>query len=211
MDQAAVLSASITPEVLPNLPTELSPVKAKRIPRGYTKNEKPEYLQMYTYYEKLGNKRSLRKVAKEFGRSTQHVAILSRTFGWGDRVRQADSTFVDPITTLSKPTMDNARLDIVGVVSEITIILSEMTSLAKSIRKGCSDEMCVKDKTKMKSLINALAVYGIRIRTPKDLRDMVGTLKDVMQFNKDSAPAVKAENNKTQVNVNEMNLIIKDD
>jgi hypothetical protein len=190
-------------------------VKTERKKDNYVKNgpqkERAEHKQMYSFYEKLGHKRSLRRVAREFGRSFGTVALISRSFGWIDRIKQTEALMKDPVVNVSQPKMDGARLDIIGVVSEITMILAGMTELSRSIRKGIKEELNSSEKAKMKSLINALAVYGIKIRTPKDLRDMVGTLKDVMDFHKGAPTAIDTPNQNTQVNVKEFNLLIKDD
>jgi len=191
------------------------PAKVEKPKRQWIKNapqtERQEHKNMYAFYEKLGNKRTLRRVAKEFGRSFGTVTLLSRTFRWGDRIKQTEALTKDAIVNVSKPRMDAARLDIIGVVSEITMILAGMTELSQNIRKNMKDELNYHDKVKMNTLINALSVYGIKIRNPKDLRDMVGTLKDIMDFNKGTPSAIDAPQQNTQVNVNEMNLVIRDD
>lgn len=200
-------------EAAENLPVPLKRVRRKG---DYIKNgpqkERAEHKQMYSFYEKLGHKRSLRRVAKEFGRSYGTLQLVSRAFGWVDRIKQTEALMKDPVVSVGQPRMDVARLDIIGVVSEITNILSGMTELSRNIRKNEKDELNYHDKVKMKSLVNALGVYGIKIRTPKDLRDMIGTLKDVMDFHKGSAnPIDTPSTQNTQVNVKELNLLIKDD
>lgn len=186
------------------------PLQVKTYIKGAPRIERPEHRSMYAFYERLGGKRSLRKVAREFSRSMATISLISRAFNWQDRICQYEAITKDPIVTVSKPKMDNARLDIVCVVEEITTILGEMTKLAKAIRKGAKDEMSGLEKDKMKALINALSVYGIRIRTPKDLRDMVGTLKDVMEFGK-ASPISEGSLKSAQVNVDTMNLVIQED
>jgi hypothetical protein len=196
--------------VTPNLPAKIPKNKNAYI-HDPSRKERPEHKQMYLFYERLGHKRSLRRVAKEFGRSFSTVALTSRTFGWTQRVKQAESIVKDPVMSVSQPKMDNSRLDIIGVVGEITLILGEMTELSKDIRKNQKSDLNGRDSIKMKSLVNALSVYGIKIRTPKDLRDMIGTLKDIMDFNKGRENPLDTPHQNTQVNVKELNLVIKDD
>lgn len=209
MDQ---LTPILQPEILEPIDRNLPEAVEKKFPPYMPKEERPEYRKMYEYYAKMGHKRSLRKVAKEFSRSVQNLSVISRRFGWVERVKLFDSVYSDPVTNIIKPQMDGARRDIVNVVSEVTLVLAEMTELSKKIRKNGIDQLESKDKKKMNSLINALSVYGLRIRTPKDLRDMIGTLKDVMEFNKGVAPTPPAAGaHATQFNVKEMNLIIQDE
>jgi hypothetical protein len=193
-----------------NLPAKIPPKRTAYIADAPRK-ERPEHKQMYLFYERLGHKRSLRRVAKEFGRSFGTVSLTSRAFGWQQRVRQTDALMKDSVASIATPQMDAARLDIIGVVGEITMILAEMTELSKDIRKKQKDELNYHDNIKMKSLVNALSVYGIKIRTPKDLRDMIGTLKDIMDFNKGRENPMDTPQQNTQVNVKELNLVIKDD
>jgi hypothetical protein len=177
----------------------------------YPKVEKAEYQQMFSYYSNLGIRRSLRKVAKEFNRSLQTIALVSKAFDWKNRIQTNINLTQDPFTLLVKPRVEQSRKDIVDVLCEITIILSEMTDLARVIRSDGTGDLSDAQKKKMKSLINALGVYGISVKNPKDLRDMVGTMKDVMEFNKGLGGPGGGDKPSSQILVNEMNLTIKDD
>ena len=200
-----MLPDGIATPITPNLP-----YKSTRAAL-YPKAEKAEHRKMYAYYQGMGVKRSLRKVAREFNRSLQTVALASKAFDWKGRLKTHQDLTQDPFALLAQPSIEKSRKDIVDVLCEITTIFSEMTDLAKGIRIAGAEKLNDEQKNKMKSLVNALSVYGISIKNPKDLRDIVGTLKDVMQFNKDMDVPQGGDDKSTKVLINEMSLVIKND
>ncbi len=192
----------------PNLPAK----RTKTLPR-YPKYERPEYQKMYAYYQGLGPGRSLRRVAQEFHKAACTVSLISRAFEWQLRLKQNLDLINDPFSMLAKPGVEKARQDVVNLLCEVTTIFAEMTDLAKIIRLSGVGELREDQKLRKKSLINALDVFGVQIRTPKDFRDIVATLKDVMDFNKkqDVDAVTHKGNTENKVLINEMNLTIKDD
>ena len=74
--------------------------------------------EMYEYYEGLGRSRTLYRVAKHFGKSYSTITLLSRQYGWKDRVRSADG-LGDPVREKSREPVDDVRLKLVKVVSEV--------------------------------------------------------------------------------------------
>ena len=169
------------------------------------KAETPVHKAMYEYYKSLGKSRSIPKVAHYFGKSVPFVSTLSRAFRWGERLYDQSEKNIDPVVRNTAGQMDSSRTKIAGFVSDIADTLFELSDLSKKIKSSPNGET-EDDKKKAGILIQALHVFGVSVRTPKDLRDLISVLKDIQDFKSDvTAPPP----GKTTMTI-EKAIIIKD-
>lgn len=174
--------------------------------------ETAEHKEMFAYYASLGPSRSLSKVAKQFGKSVSLIGSISRAFKWRERIIQAEREMLDPIVKLTQTQVNDSRLKMVFVINDITDTLHQLAYISQQIKETSDDDPIKQYGTKIRRLGKALETYGITIKSAKDLRDLVSTLKDVLRFNEDLvASKVDGDTNNTQINVEEMTLVIKDD
>lgn len=173
--------------------------------------ETTEHKEMFAYYASLGPARTLAKVARQFGKSVSLVGTISRAFKWRERLIQAEREVTDPIVKLTQTQVNDSRLKMVFVINDITDTLHQLAYISQQIKETDEDESIKQYGPKIKRLTRALETYGITIKSARDLKDLVATLKDVLTFNEDMvAKKVEGDIN-TQVNVEEMKLVIKDD
>lgn len=166
---------------------------------------------MFVFYEQLGKDRNFDKVAKEFGKSTSFVSILSRRFQWMERVRQNDKVSTDPIVALTKPQVDKVRTQLVTVVADIADTLHELALISTRIKLDSIQSMSAADQAKVNSLNAAMSVFGVELKNPRALKDLLAVLKEVTRFNDDDGKASSGADRRTQIHAPNATLIIKDD
>lgn len=175
--------------------------------------ERPVHREMFAYYASLGNGRNLQKVAKQFGKSVQLIASISRAFGWQDRMKLAQQQITDPLLIMVKDKVDATRKNLVSVVMEVVDTLSEMVQVSQQIKSGGIMTQELVDRTEL--LNNAMKVFGIEITNPKDMKDLMLVLKEIVRFNESTGREPKEANTQntveqaTQINISK--LVIKDD
>jgi hypothetical protein len=147
--------------------------------------ETPEYEKMYEFYRGLGPKRSLQQVAKQFGKSIQYMGSISRAFDWRDRIdRLEPKQSTDPVVVENRKKINQTRRRLVGVVHEITDVLSELAILSKEIRRDDAPEnFTPTQEQRIKKLRTALGIYGFEWKSVKDMRDLLKVMQEVVQFN----------------------------
>ena len=188
-------------------PLSTAPAIRKDVGR-LPKNEKAEYQEMFRYYESLGNKRNIDKVAQQFNKSRSFIALVSRAFNWRDRINVIESQPIDPVVAETKDRVDDSRRKIVDVVHEIVDTLDELRKLSVQMRSASTTEEIEALDIKIGLLHKALWIWGFDWKKTKDLQTLITTLKEVATFNKDmSKPA--AVPGHTTVNVDK--LLIRDD
>ncbi len=189
----------------------------KPIPEGVVKRnralilpkiEKPAYQQMYAYYQGMGSNRSLTKVAQHFNKSKNYMGLLARAFNWRERITKFENTPRDPVVMAVIDKIDESRKNLVEVVHEVVDTLHELMYISKGIRGGkFNDEV----EARQIQLVQALQVWGFDWKTPKDFTALVKTLKEVKDFNADDNSKNLAGLHAQQFNIDEFNLVVKDD
>lgn len=155
----------------------------RKLKGGYVpKAEKPEHRAMFVFYEKLGKSRSLPRVAKEFGKSVPFVSVLSRAFRWQERIRQNEKEIKDPVVIGTKDKVDSSRTKLVTVTSDIVDTLYELSKLSRKIKDSEVSELSEADAKRSEVLLIALRIFGVEVSKPKDLRDLIQVLKDIVDF-----------------------------
>jgi len=156
----------------------------KLVSEGGTPNlptiEKPDYQNMYLYYESLGSSRTLQKVATEFDKSKAFISLLSRSFGWKHRVQSVESKPSDPVVADTKDQVDDVRRKLISVVREIVDTLHELMFIAKDVKLGRTDESRA---TRAKQLYESLSMWGFTWKTPGQFKQLIQTLKEISDFN----------------------------
>jgi hypothetical protein len=160
--------------------------------------------EMYAYYEGLGRSRTLNKVAQHFGKSYSTMTMLSRQYGWKDRVRAADG-LGDPVREQSREPVDDARLKLVKVVNEVADTLYEIMHIAKACKAG---RMTTASEEKLERLQRSLKLWGFDWKSPSAFKALVETMKQVMDFNAEVKNRVPAK--ATQTNIETFELHIQD-
>jgi len=188
-------------------PIENPPVVAKKLHGVYVpKAEKSEHRAYYSFYEKLGKTRSLPRVAKEFGKSVAFISTLSRAFRWQERLQQSEKEIKDPVVIGTRSKVDASRVKIVTVVDDVSDTLYEMALLSRKIKASEDGSMAPVDEARALTLLKALRVFGFDINKPRDLRDLISVLKDVVDFQTGEIPTTLG---KTDVHIEKI-LIVKD-
>ena len=175
--------------------------------------ETDTHKEMFAYYSSLGKERSLVKVAKQFGKSTSLISAIARAFKWRERLLQAQREITDPVVKLAEAQIADSRTKLIFVINDITDTLYQFASISRSIKDG-EDDPALQDRRKISRLKHALEIYGVSIKNSKDLKDLVGALKDVVKFNESEISAGvdgKGSTFNTQVNADEVHFHIVDD
>ncbi len=172
------------------------------------KIEKPAYQQMYAYYQGMGSNRSLSKVAQHFNKSKNYMGLLARAFNWRERITKFENTPRDPVVMAVVDKIDASRKNLVEVVHEVVDTLHELMYISKGIRDGKSNDEV---RARQVQLNLALKVWGFDWKTPKDFTALVKTLKEVKDFNADDNSKNLAGLHAQQFNIDEFNLVVKDD
>jgi hypothetical protein len=149
--------------------------------------EKAEHRAMYVFYEKLGKNRNLPKVAREFGKSVPFISTLSRAFRWQERIHQNEKEIKDPVVIGTKDKVDSSRTKLVTVTHDIVDTLYELSKLSRKIKDSELSELSEVDTKRSEVLLVALRIFGVEVSKPKDLRDLISVLKDIVDF-QGSAP-----------------------
>jgi len=184
---------------------EVSLLPEKKTKKPYVPaEEKPEHKAMFLFYERLGKIRSIPKVAKEFGKSVSFITTLSRAFKWQERL--IDNIKRDPIVSGTEKHVDSSRLKIIGVINDVIDTLGALALISKNIK--ITGLETPEDQQRVAILTKALHVYGVRITTPKDLRDLVSVLKDIIDFKSGAFQGEQAKVAKSTVNIDKL-LILK--
>jgi hypothetical protein len=180
----------------------------KNFPSIYLpKVEKPEHQEMYAFYENLGDKRTLAKVGEKFNKSRAGIALIARAFHWAERIDHLKTLkYQDPLLIQNKTKLDRSRKQMILVVDEVTETLGEMAYISKDIRHG---HMTPEKEARLAELQRALDIWGFEWKSPKDLRTLMQTLKEIKIFNEESGKT--APTNATQINAEKFELHIKDD
>jgi hypothetical protein len=168
------------PEPTENLPEVIKP---KKIKGGYTPAaETAVHRAMFTFYERLGKNRSLPKVAKNFGKSVPFISTLSRCFRWQERIHQHDKEIKDPVVIATQDKVDSSRTKLVTVTHDIVDTLYELSKLSRKIKDSELSELSEADEKRSTVLLVALRIFGVEVSKPKDLRDLISVLKDIVDF-----------------------------
>ena len=180
--------------------------KKRRDYRYLPQIEKPEYLEMYNFYESLGKDRSFSKVASQFSKSKSFIALISRSFSWKHRIAAAERKPDDQVVLETKGQVDDARKKLVAVVNEVVDTLYELMFISRDVKRGRHDEA---RQARADQLMQSLAIWGFTWKSPAQFRQLIATLKEVTSFNE----AVKGNTstrvtNPTQVNVEKFELNI---
>lgn len=171
------------------------------------KNESEVYQQMYSYYESLGDSRSLQRVAEKFRKSRSAIALVARAFQWADRIENAHKKAAqDPLLTQNKPKIDSTRKKLISVVEEVADTLHEIGLISRAMKRG---ELTPEQQVRLDQLHVALSVWGFEWKSPKDFRSLMQTLREVKEFAEEPA-GKSAPTNATQINTEKFELHIKD-
>jgi transposase len=133
---------------------ELSPSYKSRLPRRETERHRRAYL----YYLNLGEQRTHKKVAEYFKCSLSSVKAWSSRFAWRNRV--------------SKQAQAEKNELILEKRGEILEIRKALVTLAKLLIENAVKRTLPIEK----SLHEAVDTEAIQIRTPRDLKDVLGVL-----------------------------------
>lgn len=184
--------------------------RKKKVSYHLPKKETMQHREMFAYYWRLGKDRSLRKVAREFGVSLPTVLAVSRAFGWQERIKTYERELKDPVLVDIKLDVDDSRRKLVYVVHELVGILEELVKIAQEIKAG--NDGSEETSKRVEELHDALKVFGLQLKTPKDLRDLVMTLKEVEDFRQEQLALMQSgDKYYQQFNIQEAKLIIKED
>lgn len=179
--------------------------------------EKDEHRAMYKYYESLGPRRTLVRVAEKFGKSVPTIAKASRAFNWKLRLAQ-HLPVIDRVMEQAKEDIDSSRTKLIDVVVEISDTLHELSVIAKRVRRGDVDPELIRRR---ELLLEALGIWGFEWKSPRDFKSLMDTLKVVSDVGnvgvkqKKEAMEKKAQVpqvvNPTQINVEKFELNITDE
>jgi len=209
-------SAPVIPEVVSDSIVPLEPeivdddqggtdvTESKKCGQYFPVKETDKNYEMYDYYESLGRSRTLYKVAKHFNKSYSTITLLSRQYGWKDRVRAADG-FGDPVREESREPVDDARRKLVKVVNEVADTLYEIMFIAKACKAG---RMTTASEEKLERLQRSLRLWGFDWKSPSAFKALVETMKQVMDFNVEAKGKVPAK--ATQIITEKFELNIRD-
>jgi hypothetical protein len=175
LENPPVISKTTTQDPNSETPRKL---KGAYVPKA----EKAEHRAYYAFYERLGKNRSLPKVAKEFGKSLPFISTLSRAFRWQERIHQNEKEIKDPVVIGTRDKVDSSRTKLVTVVHDVTDTLYELSKLSRKIKDSNEGILSSEDTKRTETLLVALRVFGIEITKPKDLRDLISVLKDIVDF-----------------------------
>lgn len=168
---------------------------------------------MYAYYESMGDKRSLQKVAEKFNKSRPSIALIARAFKWAERIDAVHKKAArDPLIAEQKPRIDSTRKKLIKVVEEVSDTLSEMADISRKIKKDglqIDGHLSPELQEKVGRCSAALSVWGFEWKSPKDLRALIQTLKEVKDFTEEPG-GKSAPTNATQINTEKFELHIKD-
>jgi hypothetical protein len=181
----------------------------KNVLKYVPSEEKPQHKAMFSFYSSLGKKRSISQVAKEFGLSKSFVGTLSRAFQWQERIRRSEEIADDPVIKSVEVKVTDSRKRLVDVVHDIIDTLHELFTIAAVIKRDnrVPDD---KEQARIDTLQVCLRFYGFESKSPKDIRDLVSILKEIMGFGKTTVPP-KTGDIKIEGDVNiEQSLTIKD-
>ena len=186
----------------------------KPVSEGGTPNlptiEKPEYQDYYKFYESLGDKRTLQKVATQFNKSKSFIQLLSRAFGWKHRIQAVESRPVDPVVKDTQGQVDDVRRKLVAVVQEIADTLHELMFIAKAIKIGQADQVPL--EARANQLYKSLTMWGFTWKTPGQFKQLIQTLKEITDFNSvGNGKGTPRVGNATQINADKFELHITDD
>lgn len=172
--------------------------------------EKPEHQEMYKFYESLGDKRTLQKVATQFNKSKSFIQLLSRAFGWKHRIHAVESRPIDPVIKDTQAQVDDVRRKLVSVVQDVADTLYELMFIAKAQKIGTLDEAGEKRAVQ---LYKALSIWGFTWKTPGQFKQLIQTLKEISDFNSSGGNGKGGTRvgNATQINADKFELHITDD
>ena len=180
--------------------------KKRRDYRYLPQIEKPEYLEMYNFYESLGKDRSFSKVAAQFAKSKSFIALISRSFSWKHRIAAAERKPEDQVVLETRGQVDDSRKKLVAVVNDVVDTLYELMFIAKDVKLGRFDEA---REARATQLNQSLSIWGFTWKSPAQFRQLITTLKEVISFNEASKGSVGPRVvNPTQVNVEKFELNI---
>ena len=188
------------------IPDEEKAPGTKNLP----KVEKQEFQEMFAFYEGLGKGRTLRKVSEQFGKSLPYISMISRAFKWRERLERMESLPIDPLVSKIKPQTDDTRTKLATIVNDVVDTLHELAFISKAIKRG---QPPAEYEMRRVQLLAALGTWGFEWKSPKSFKELVDTLKEVVQFN-DHGPGggnKTTVNHPQQINVKEFKLVIKDD
>jgi hypothetical protein len=184
--------------------------QAKRLAYRYMPQiEKPEYVQMYEFYESLGKARSYSKVASQFSKSKSFIALIARNFSWKHRVTAAEKKPEDTVVTETKGQVDEARRKLVAVVNDVVDTLYELMFVAKDAKRGRVTE---ENEARAAQLMRSLAIWGFTWKSPSQFRQLITTLKEIIIFNEGpKSGGGQKIINPTQTNIEKFELHITDE
>lgn len=185
----------------------LTEAERSNLPSPYLpKVESETHQAMYAYYESMGERRSLQKVADKFNKSRAAIALVARAFKWAERIGSAKAKAAkDPLITQNKPRIDSTRKKLIKVVEEIADTLSEMADISRNLKRGRN---VAQNVARLDELRIALSVWGFEWKSPKDFKSLMETLKEVKTFSDESA-AKGGPSSATQINAEKFELHIE--
>lgn len=188
------------------IPDEEKAPRAKNLP----KVEKQEFQEMFAFYDGLGKGRTLRKVSEQFGKSLPYISMISRAFKWRERLERMEAFPIDPLISKIKPQTEDTRVKLATIVNEVVDTLHELSFIAKSMKRGVAPD---EYNARRDQLIAALQVWGFEWKSPRSLKELVDTLKEIVNFNEQGPGSGNKTtvNHPQQINVKEFKLVIKDD
>ena len=198
------MSDAIVPEIVDDNPNVTDVTETKKYGQFFPAKEPSEVQEMYAYYEGLGPGRTLYKVGKQFPRSRATIHLLSGQYGWVKRAKAFDRA-QDPVRDVVREPIDKSRKKLTSIVEEITDTLHEIMFIAKACKRG---QMTPEHEIKLGLLQKSLKLWGFEWKNPSSFKSLVETLKQIMDFHKESNSKVPAK--ATQINAEKFELHIKD-
>jgi len=194
----------LEPEIVDDNPEGSDVTETKKCGQFFPVEEADNVHEMYEYYESLGKRRTLSKVAVQFQKSHSTLAVLSGKYGWVDRAKAFDRA-QDPVQDEVRGPIDKSRKKLADVVSEITDTLHEIMFIARACKHG---RMTPEQESKLVNLQKSLRLWGFEWKNPSSFKSLVETLKQITDFYKETVSKVPAK--ATQTNIEKFELHIRD-
>ena len=198
------MSDAVVPEIVDDNSNSTDVTETKKYGKFFSVKEPPEVQEMYAYYEGLGPGRTLYKVKKRFPQSRSTIHELSSEYKWVRRAKAFDRS-QDPVRDVVREPIDKSRKKLTSIVSEITDTLHEIMFIAKACKHG---QMTQEHEVKLELLQRSLKLWGFEWKNPSSFKSLVETLKQIMDFHKETGSKVPAK--ATQTNIEKFELHIKD-
>lgn len=169
-----------------SIKSELSPSYRDRFP----KKEGERHRQAFFFYDSLGPARTYKKVAVQFKCSIEAVKVWSRAFRWRERIGQREREERDQLIVDKRAEILDVRK---GLITLGKLLIEDALKRAAPIEE---------------SLREMIDKGVIRIRSPKDAKDVKDFVLGAVEWVRDSEASLEKDTKSDAQHV-QVNLVIE--